>query len=69
MRPHKFEATSLIFGLLFVGLGATFMRGPEIWQLNWSWVLPGVLVAAGVLIVGSALSSRERDREDGPDST
>ena len=61
MRPHKFEPTSLIFGLVFIGVGATFIRGDvEIWQLNWSWFLPGVLLVSGLLIVGSALSSRNR---------
>ena len=68
MHTHKFEATSLIFGLLFIALGATFLRGPQIWQLNWSWIGPGVLVTAGALIVGSALSSRDRGRGDDSDS-
>ena len=63
MRTHKFEATSLVFGLLFLGAGALFLRSDaEIWRLNLSWFPPAILLVLGLLIAGSALSYRNSGR-------
>ena len=64
MRAHRFEATSLIFGLIFTGFGVWFLTGEaDIWRLDWEWVWPIVLLAAAVMVLASL---RPRDAvEDG----
>ena len=60
MRTHRFEATSLLFGLFFTGIGLTFLRGDvDVWRLDWSWFWPVLLVLAGVLVVSSARAKND----------
>lgn len=66
MRTHRFAPTSLLFGLLFAGFGLAFLRGdPNVWQLNWSWIWPAALVAAGLAVLASARP--RRPELDAPD--
>ena len=59
MRRHRFAPASLIFGLVFAGLGASFLvGGGDIWQVNWSWFWPAVLILGGI-----ALASSTRNRQ------
>ena len=65
MRTHRFEPTSLIFGLLFAGLGLIVLQGDDPWRRNWDWFWPVVLTAAGLTLV---LSARRKGKGEAPDS-
>ena len=69
MRPHRFEATSLIFGLIFTGFGVWFLTGEaDIWRLDWEWVWPVALLAAAVMVLAS-LRPRDTAELDAADDT
>lgn len=55
MRSHPFAPASLLFGLVFAGVGGTFLVGNrDVWHLDWSWVWPVALVVAGLIVLASA---------------
>ncbi len=67
MRTHGFEPVSLMFGLLFTAVGLTFLRGDvELWQIEWSWFWPGVLIVAGGLVLLSLRSSSTAQADPEP---
>ena len=62
MYPHPLDLASLVFGLLFMGVGLPFLFGQDLLFIDWSWGWP--LLA---MIVGGALlltSRRDRGRSD-----
>jgi hypothetical protein len=62
MRAHRFEPLSLIFGLLFAGIGLTALQGDiDLWRLNWDWFWPVALTAAGLAILLSARPRRHHE--------
>lgn len=65
MKTHRFAPASLVFGLLFAGIGLTFLQGDDIvWRVDWSWIWPALLVAGGVLVV---MTARPRPQADTPE--
>lgn len=67
MRTHRFEAVSLVFGLLFTAVGLLFLGGNlDIWRLDWSWFWPAVLTLAGVVVLLSARSDVARRETEVP---
>ena len=67
MRPHRLDPVSLVFGLLFTGLGlAALIRGNGLTGLRWEWLWPALAVGAGLALVIS-LRSRGRDRAEPDD--
>jgi hypothetical protein len=63
MRTHRFEPVSLIFGLVFAGIGLVVLQGDDLWSINWSWFWPVALTVAGLTI---ALSARPKRNDDAP---
>ncbi len=65
MKTHPFDAISFVFGLLFAGLGAVFILAPNPWlamlDLRWSWVLPLIVIGAGLWIVRSLIRTKPQD--------
>ena len=59
MYRHKMDVTSLIFGLIFAGIGALLLVGstPE---LDLSEIWPALLVLAGLALLASAARNRDR---------
>lgn len=52
MRPHRLDPTSLIAGLLFVGLGLVFLSdqaGTIDLEVRWIW--PALLIGLGVALL------------------
>lgn len=67
MRRHTFDPISFLFGLVFVGVAAFVMFGSfGVPSIDARWLAPAAILAAGVLLLGSALgrSNAERRRED-----
>ncbi len=57
MRTHRFEAVSLLFGLIFTAAGLWFLTGrADVWQLDWSLVWPALLILAGAMVLLSLRS-------------
>lgn len=55
MKRHPFDAISLVFGLLFAGIGAVFWFGsPTLGDLDpaLAWIVPTMLVGTIALLVG-----------------
>ena len=64
MRTHRFEATSLVFGLIFAAIGLTVLTSAtDLWQWNWSWFWPVALLLAGLLVLWSARSGKSEHSE------
>lgn len=62
MSRRKTDWSSLIAGLLFVGLGLAFVvRGTTNWGFDALWILPVLAIGLGIAGVARAFS-RSRDR-------
>lgn len=60
MRTHRFEALSLLFGLIFTAAGLWFLTGrADVWELDWSLVWPALLILAGAMVLLSLRSGAE----------
>ncbi len=59
MRRHSFDAVSLVFGVVFAGLGIMYLTGNEVDEL-FSRFWPAVLVVLGLAMLFTA---RREDRE------
>jgi putative exporter of polyketide antibiotics len=65
MKRHQLDPVSLVFGLLFAGLGLAFLVARiDIANTNLGWVWPLPLLALGALMI--ALGAR-RSAETTPD--
>lgn len=53
MKLHRFDAVSFVFGALFVGIGLLVMLGGSSGLLS-AWLVPGVLIGLGVLVLAAA---------------
>ena len=63
MRTHRFEAVSLLFGLIFTAAGLWFLTGrADVWQLDWSLIWPALLILAGAMVLLSLRSGAETPR-------
>jgi hypothetical protein len=56
MKKHALDTVSLVFGTIFVLLGAAFIGFGNPWRailidVNWTWLGPLALLALGVAIV------------------
>ena len=71
MNRHPFDPISFLFGLLFAGLGLTFLFGDfRLWDLGWSRVWPVPVIFLGALILSIGLNSHfKRERESQSDSS
>ncbi|HEX2241196.1 MAG TPA: hypothetical protein VHJ82_08675 [Actinomycetota bacterium] len=57
MKRHPLDAWSLVFGIAFAALGATFLNtGIDIAHLSGIWLLPLPLLFAGLVLLGLGLS-------------
>lgn len=62
MRRHHLDLLSLLFGLLFAGVGLVLLGGsPARGSVSLAWVGPVVAIGLGVLVVVAA-----RPRADTP---
>ena len=62
MQTHRFEPVSLIFGLVFAGIGIAALIGEgDVWRINWSWFWPIALTVAGLAMLASARPRRNSD--------
>jgi hypothetical protein len=60
VKPHSLDLTSLIAGLLFVGLGALFLSDRAgLFELEARWVWPALLIGLGIALLASGRSSHE----------
>lgn len=64
MRRHDLDVTSLVFGLIFLGVAATWaLVQTELVTLpDLSLLGPAVLVVAGVVGLGATLAKGQRDQ-------
>lgn len=61
MKRHPFDAVSAFFGVLIGGSAlAVVLADERVLDLDSRWVWPGVLILAGILLLGSSLG-RDRD--------
>lgn len=52
MQPHRLDRISLVFGLLFAGLGVAFLVSPGgVLDLPWEWLVPAGVVALGAAVL------------------
>ena len=62
MRRHRFDITSMIFGIVFVGVGLAFLQGDvDLWQVNWNWFWPIALTFAGIVVLNSLRPSPQAE--------
>jgi len=64
MEQHRFDPISFIFGLLFIGVGLPLVlidSGVGVFKA--SWLVPAILVVAGLIVLGSAISGQEHTEE------
>jgi hypothetical protein len=69
MRPHRTDALSLTFGLIFLGVLTWWMfgRALDLRLPRVGWFLAGVLIVLGVLgLIRSLRSDRRRPGESDP---
>lgn len=61
MKRHPFDPVSAFFGVLIGGSAlAVVLADERVFDLNSKWIWPGLLILAGIVLVGSGLG-RERD--------
>jgi hypothetical protein len=59
MHRHEVEPLSLIFGVLFTGVGVAFLVDHgELVRLRWLW--PALLLGFGVALLAGVLTRRDR---------
>lgn len=70
MRRHDLDVTSLVFGLIFLGVAATWaLVQTELVTLpDLSLLGPAVLIVAGVVGLAATLAKGRRGRETADDS-
>lgn len=71
MRTHRFEPVSLVFGLIFAGVGVVFLQADvDLWRVDWTWFWPAALTLSGLLVLLSlrAESPRKPATGDEPES-
>ena len=70
MQRHDTDVTSLVFGLVFVGLAALWalVQGDLLSLPNASVVGPAVLIGAGAIGLVATLSGTARSRRRQPDA-
>lgn len=60
MRTHRFEPVSLIFGVVFAGIGlSVLVQDVPLWRVDWSWFWPIALTVAGAAVLLSARPRRD----------
>jgi fatty acid desaturase len=66
MERHRFDALSLVFGLLFVAAGLLLLSGgPALSQsLPMEWVGPLVAIGLGAILLLAARPEREKADDD-----
>lgn len=65
MRRHSLDAVSLVFGVIFAGLGVLYLTGTEVDELVLRF-WPAALVVLGLAML---LTGRREDREMPPDGS
>ena len=66
MRAHRFAPVSLIFGVIFAGIGLVVLQGDiDPWLISASWFWSLVLTLAGVTVLLSARPKRDDDTAPG----
>jgi cytochrome c-type biogenesis protein CcmH/NrfF len=70
MERHRFDALSLVFGLLFVAAGLLLLSGgPALSQsLPMEWVGPLVAIGLGAVLLLAARPEREKADDEGVDA-
>lgn len=64
MQRHPLDLVSLVFGLVFVGVGMPFLLGrTDLFILDWSWGWPAIALALGLALL--LTSRRDHGRRDG----
>ena len=58
---HPLDIISLIFGVLFVGISIPVLLIETPVNLDARWVLPGTVIAVGLVILWSALRPRTKE--------
>ncbi|MFN2524797.1 MAG: hypothetical protein ABR505_00810 [Actinomycetota bacterium] len=62
MKLHPLDPWSLVFGIAFAALGATFLNtGIDIAHLSGIWLLPLPLLFGGLVLLGLGLSRVRRE--------
>lgn len=66
MKRHTLDTVSLVFGTIFVLLGAAFVGFTNPWRvlivdLNWTWLGPVALLVLGVAIILPLLRRKDDD--------
>lgn len=66
MRRHDLDATSLVAGLVFVGLAVAYLIGAfTSTRIDAGWTIPIALVGLGLAgLAGSIVRVRRMDRQD-----
>jgi hypothetical protein len=69
MRRHTVDWISLLFGIVFAGLGALLLSGSNAADIRLEWLWPLVVIALGVAIAAAARSrpgepSQESDENE-----
>jgi hypothetical protein len=60
MKAHSFDAVSLVFGVIFAGIGALFLTGNDVGDLV-ARFWPGAVVLLGLAMLFSAKRADEAD--------
>ena len=71
MQRHSFDLVSFIFGVIFTGLGITFLSTevPAL-EVNSAWIWPVVLLVIGGAVLATALTgARSRRSVEEPTSS
>jgi hypothetical protein len=68
MKRHSLDTVSLVFGTIFVVLGAAFIGFTNPWRallidVDWSWLGPIALLVLGVVIILPLLRRNGSERE------
>lgn len=66
MRRHRFDAASLVFGLLFGVTGIAFLGGQTLGETDPAllWIAPTLVLGLAVLLVGIGRLRAERPTPD-----